>query len=509
MSSTTITLLIVIGFYYIFCLGVGASVFRKKFSTAEDYFVAGRSLGPIVLSLTILATVQSAWMMLGHQGNSMLFGIPYWTYYAHILIMGMVALLIFSPQWLIGKKFGFITPAEMFGEYYESELTRILMVILGILYIIPYLALQLVGGGTVFQALTRGEIPYLQGAIIVSIIIVIYIFLGGIRAAAITNAVQGALLVLGIFVLAGLILVNTPGGFSGILEGIKELPQEFRLIPGVNNVWRWQYILTLAIAPIGIYTSPVYSVIAFTARSPRIFRWQIFVIWGFISGFYYYILSPIIGTGGRMIFGLVQPSDALTPTILVELAPVWLMLLVSVAIFAAMNSTADGYMAVAGQIISRDIYRRYINPNAPETTQIWFGRFMVIIVVAAGLFFAIKTSDIIVFIGSLATAFGLQTLPALIGMIYWRRLTPAGINVGLIAGMVVVMLTYGVWKYPLGIHCSVWGLIFNFGLAYIVSQFTRPVSKETQEKFATVLEKGRKEYLKKKETGTLEKVAWF
>ena len=499
MEFTTVLLIGVVA-YWAFCILVGVVTFGKTKSPA-DYFVAGRTLGPFVVALAMLATVQSAWMMMGHQGLEAVAGLPYVVYYIHIPLMGLFALFFFAPQWLLGKKFGFISPGEMFGSYY-GDLTRILMVVLGVMYVVPYMAMQLIGGGTIFEVLTKGQVPYLAGALLMATVVVIYIFLGGLRAAAITDTFQGILLVLGVFCLAGVVLANLPGGLIGFLEGIKQLPREWRLMPGAGGAWPWQYVLTFAIAPIGIFTSPIYTMWAFSSKTPRVFRWQMFIVWAGIAGFYYFILSPIIGGGGRMLFGLLPKTDALTPTVLM-LAPPLLALIIAIAVFAAMNSTADAYMAVISAILSRDVFKHFLKRDATPSQEVLFGRLMVIVVVAIGMGFALTTTDVISLIGGLASAFGLQTIPALLGIVYWRRLTPAGVNAGLVAGLIGVFLTYSVWKYPFMIHCGVWGLAANFVVAYVVSLFTAPVPKETQDKFHSTLREAQQVYRERLARGTL------
>ena len=500
MESFTMWLLVAVIVYWLFCILVGVFSYRKGSIDPTEYFLAGRSLGPIILGLSMLATVQSAWLMLGHQGQAGAVGLAYVSNYSHIILISMVALFFFGQQWLLGKKFGFITPGEMFGAYY-GNLTRILMVILGVLYVIPYSAMQLIGGGTVFEVLTGGTINYTFGAILMSAVVVIYVFLGGLRAAAITDTFQGTLLVIGIFVLAGVVLAHVPGGFAGVLQGIQELPQSWRLLPGENGGWGWPFVLTYAIAVVGIYTSPVYTMWAFSARSPRIFRWQLLVIMSLVAGFYYFILSPIIGGGGRVLFGALENPDSLTPLIMAELMPTGLALLTAIAIFAAMNSTADAYLASISSLLSRDIYKPYINKEATPKQQVNFGRFMVVLVVVIGLFFAMTTRDVIALIGGLATSFGLQTVPALLGLLYWRRLTPAGVNAGLVAGMITVYLTYQVWPYPLGVHSGVWAVATNLLVAYLVSLFTPPVPAAKQQQFRAVLQEGQRVYQEREARG--------
>lgn len=490
MQGFTLALLIAVAVYWVFCLLVGVWASRNS-TTPQEYFVAGRTLGPLVLGLSILATAQSAWMMVGNQGMVMKEGFSYVLAYAHVLSGPLLALFFLPQLCVLGKKMGFLTPGDLYGSYY-GELTRVLMTVLAILYVVPYAATQFVGGGVIFEVLTQGTINSTLGALLLAIVVTLYVFLGGLRATAITDTVQGTLLVLGMFVLAGVVLANLQGGWGEFLQHVNtEFPREWRTLPGTSGAWPWQYVMTYSLVSLGIFASPVYHMWAFSARSPRIFRWQFIYIWGVLVGFYYFILSPIIGGGGRALLGVLEKPDALTPTILFELAPAWLAIIAAVGIFAAMNSTGDAYVAGLSSIVSHDLYRQYFKREATPREEVWVARILVVIIVAAGLLFSYITSDVIALIGGLATAFGLQTIPALAGILYWKRLTPQGINAGLIVGMIVVFLTYAVWKYPFGIHCGAWGLGLNFIVAYIVSLVTKPVDGKIQKDFYDLLHKAR------------------
>ena len=105
-----------------------------------------------------------------------------------------------------------------------------------------------------------------------------------------------------------------------------------------------------------------------------------------------------------------------------ESAP-WLVGLLSVCALAAMQSTGAAYMSTAGGMITRDIVKRYLLPNASDSQQKLFGRFFVIIIVALALLVAATATDALVLLGGLAVAYGFQMWPALIAICFWPWLT--------------------------------------------------------------------------------------
>jgi Na+/proline symporter len=140
-------------------------------------------------------------------------------------------------------------------------------------------------------------------------------------------------------------------------------------------------------------------------------------------------------------------------------------------------------MSTAGGMLTRDLYKRYINPEASHTTQKLFGRPGVVIICGLALVVATTSKDALVLLGGLAVAYGFQMWPALIGACWWPWLTRRGVVIGLIAGLIAVTLTetigtqwFGItaWgRWPWTIHSAGWGIFFNLGLAIIISAMTQ------------------------------------
>lgn len=482
---STFTLLVVCtAIYLLVCAGIGIYTSRVKVTKASDFFLAGHSLGPVVLSLAMMATVFSAWFILGHQGLCWQLGFPYIAHYAHIPLMAMLGLLIFSRQWAIGRKNGYITPSEMYGSYYDSEVIRILVVIIAALYAIPYVALQLRGAGYVFNVLSGGQIDPITGAIVLGIVVVLYVFLGGLKAAAITDTLQGVLLYIGgalMAIVALTILSGMSQGQGAVAQwynGIVAQGNSYITMPEAGKAWGWPYVLTIAIATAGIYTSPSYSMLCYSAASPKIFKFQAFFVMALAMGFMYYVFSPLIGVGGKSFITKLANVDALSLELIFNHMSPWMFVVTALGILAAMNSTAAGYLANTSTILARDVYCRYINPDATPQRQVLMGRLMVLVIVLLAVIFSVTVLDYLVLLGTLATAFGILMLPAIIGITYMPGITRAGVISGLICGIITVMLTYFVWRHPLGIHTGGWGLLVNSIVCFVVSNFTEKPSMQ-------------------------------
>ena len=203
------------------------------------------------------------------------------------------------------------------------------------------------------------------------------------------------------------------------------------------------------------------------------------------------LVNNVMGTGlnGLDLMASEGKQGMLVPqliSLISESAP-WLVGILSVCALAAMQSTGAAYMSTAGGMLTRDILKHYILPNATHGQQKFWGRIGVVVIVLLALVVATTAKDALVLLGGLAVAYGFQMWPALIAVCWWPFLTRQGIVVGLIAGLLAVTMTenigatlFGVlgmdplWgRWPLTIHSAGWGIFFNLGLAVIVSAMTQ------------------------------------
>jgi SSS family solute:Na+ symporter len=284
-------------------------------------------------------------------------------------------------------------------------------------------------------------------------------------------------------------------------------------------------ILTFLVATMGIMASPAFSMWAFASKSPSGFAPQQVWISAFGVGLVLLVFSAIQGLGGHFLGAdqaflkahpdLVNPVlaerlggqdlmasparvEGLVPqliNVMSHRAP-WLVGFLAVCAQAAMESTAACYMATAGAILTRDLFKRFVLPTADDRTQIFAGRMAVVAVVFSALIIASTATDALVLLAGLAVAYGLQMWPALIAICYWPFLTRQGVTWGLVVGLVAVTLADGfavkwlgitAWgRFPLTIHSAVWGILCNLLVAVAVSFFTRD-DKQRKAEFHTFL----------------------
>ena len=525
MTEKVVWLIIFVVVYWAYCIymGIRGAMLAK---TASDYFIAGRRLSLWVFVLAATATSFSGWTFMGHPGLLYRDGFQYAYASFYAITIPFTGVMFLKRQWMLGKRFGFVTPGEMLSHYFKSDVIRILVVIVALVFSIPYLGVQLRASGFLFNVLTDGLLGINVGMWLLSAIVFIYVASGGLRAVAYVDTVQCVLLALGISVV-GIIAVTYVGGWSALNEGIAALAQfdtnrtpdgysHYVAIPGViqfvsngpsaqGGAWTGIMILTYMFALMGIHSSPAFSMWAFSNTNPKPFAPQQVWASSFGIGIILFVFTAFQGMGGHFLgadtaFMAAHPehvndvlsaglggkdlmksagaSDMLVPQ-LIHLAPAWLGGLLAVCALAAMQSTGAAYMSTAGGMLTRDLLKHFVMPNVSHAQQKLFGRLGVLVIVLAALTVATTTTDALVLLGGLAVAYGFQMWPSLMAVCWFPWLTRQGVVFGLVAGLIAVTITdinLGIeaWgRWPLTIHSAGWGILFNLGIAVIVSAMTQ------------------------------------
>lgn len=526
MDAKIYWLLAFVGLYWSYCIfwGIKGAITSK---TSEDYFVAGRSIGTWVFVLAATATSFSGWTFVGHPGKILTDGLPYAFASFYALTIPFTGVLFLRRQWVLGRVYNYVTPGEMYSDYYGGSSMRVLTVLVAFLFSVPYLGIQLRASGALFNVLTDGLISTNLGMILLSTVVVIYVASGGLKSVAYVDCAQAILLALGIIVL-GIITIKWIGGWNLFTEGIgvlvkNDLISANRLtlqgfsnrvaMPGsiqivssgsnaVGGVWTGMMCMTYMFALMGIQSSPAFSMWAYANKTSKPFRWQQVVASSIVIGIILFTFTIIQGMGADVlvlngIFETISDSTLVPKLInlMSESAP-WVVGLLAVCALAAMQSTGSAYMSTFSAMITRDIYKNYIDEEVTEDRQKFIGRLFVVVVAVAALVVAIVSTDALVMLGGLAVAYGFQMYPALFGNLYCKWISKTGVTMGLIAGLLAVTLTDKMssifplpWgAYPLTIHSAGWGIFFNiiftgFGSYFFPDSDQKNLDKEKRHAF--------------------------
>ncbi len=490
MGQTT-WVYIFLGIYIIYAFYWGLKgYFTEK--TSSGYAIAGRSIPFIAFLMAATAASFSGWTFIGHPGLIWRDGLAYAFASFYVLTIPITGTFFAKRNWLMGKRYGFVTPGDMFSYYYNSEFARWLTVFTAFLYSMFYSAVQLMASAALFHWVAG--VPVTFGAIFMAFIVWFYVVAGGLRASTWVGVIQFVLLVGGIILLGFFVVTSDAiGGWAAFGQKMAAWPDDlkFRMleVPRVINfglagaegetAWTAVMVLTYMFALMGIQSSPAFTLWNFGIKSPKPLAWQQAFMSTFVVGFALFYFTAFQGMGARVLeltgytmsdgslFSIAKDSDVV-PKLMMEFLPPVVLGLVFMGAIAAIHSTAAPYIGTGGTILLRDVYWRYIRKmEAGHSEQIWVNRLLATFVTAAALWVGLTSKAALVILGALATAFGFVMYVYLMGVHWGFRFPSIGASLGVLAGMISVFLTYYVWTYPLSMHCAFWGTFIGLVVAYI------------------------------------------
>jgi len=466
---------IVVG-YLLVALGVGVAAYRVTERSAEDFYLASRTFGTVVLLFTVFATLLSAFTFFGGPDNAYAFG-PEW-----ILVMGLMDGVIFAllwyvvgyKQWLLGRRHGYVTLGEMLGDRFGSTAIRALVAGISLFWLFPYVMLQQIGAGGALAALTDGAVPFAAGAGLITVFMILYVALAGMRGIAWTDTLQGAFMLFAVWAALIWVLAAVDGGVGTINAGLAADSPEFLSLG--SSFYTPATMLTFAISiAFGVAMFPQVNQRFFVASSEDVLKrsfalWPVLVVLLFVPAF-------LLGTWARGL-GLsadVAAGESILPVVLAEYTPAWFAALVVAGAVAAMMSSSDSMLLSGSSYFTRDLYRPLVDTNLDERREDRLGRAGVAVFAVAALaasiwaeaeaFGAATVGSVLVDIGDLAFGgFAQLALPVIVAL-YWRRTTARGLGAGLLLPQIVYLAFSFLPEIALGPATLFSGTYFGWGIS--------------------------------------------
>jgi len=495
-----------IGIYIAVGIGVAILARRKLGFGMNEFFLGNRSIGGFVSAMTYAATTYSAFMMVGLAGLTYKFGVGALGFELTYLC-GLVLVVFFGPRfWLVGKKFDYLTHAQLLADRYQNRAVGITASLLCLIFLIPYAAIQVmgigyllarvsqdaissIGIGSLLAGVPQESIALFIGMVLAIILAIVWANIAGLRSVAWTDALQ-ALIMLAVSIAAVCFLAYRGfGGFGGFFAKMnQEIPQ---LLAG-PGLFKFNVFFGLALPWVFFSLSnPQVTQRLFIPKSVTAFKQMIggFLIFGFI----YTVVSVLWGFGAKLILPGLEKADLATPMLLAHSTIPWaIAIIVMIGILAAAISTINSILLTLSSMVARDIYKTGINPRAPEKLELRIGKVIIPILAAIFFFFACWATGIIGLpkfgiefmiapLASAASAGLLMAVPAIIGAFFWKRATAAGALTSMVVGAVLVLILQIQGYKPLGWWPGVWGFIVCIVLYVVVSLMTEAPAKKAKE----------------------------
>ena len=488
METGTI-ILIIVGLYLLISLLTGIIPSLRISKSVGGYVAGDRSMNVFILYFVLGASIFSSFAFLGGPGWAYSRGAASFYIISYCLI-GIVPFYFFGPRvWRLGKKYGYVTQAELLADRFDSKFMSVVLAVLSVIVFIPYLTLQMVGAGYVLNVISEGMIPYWAGAGVTYIVVLIYVYFSGVMGVGWSNAFQGMFMMVMAWSL-GIYLPNALYGgvgemFTAIMEAGHSAMLEAPGLAGDGTPWDWWgFSSAVLISAIGFSVWPHFFMRGFAAQNARSIRLSVILYPTFCI-----FLVPIllIGFSAIVQFPGVEQADSILPHVLmqIELPAVVIGLFCAGALAASMSS-GDAILHSAASIGVRDGINQVLKEPFNDVNERRLIQIFVILIGLVAYLFAvvIDVSIVALLLGSYGGV--AQIFPIVFAMFYWKRATKAGALCGLFGGIIVntFFLIFSGLK-PIDMHEGIYGLAANIILLVAVSLLTKPDDPERVEKFST------------------------
>ena len=453
--------------YLVVLLAIGVWA-RDRVSDSADFHLAGRRMGPVIAALSASASSSSAWTLLGMSGAAYAWGLQaVWLIPA--VVSGFVINWVFIAPRLqpASHASGALTLVEFLAGGTPERAERSLRV-LGALIILfcftLYVASQFQAAGTAISTATPvGPTAAIVGG---ALIVIAYVFLGGFWAASVTDALQGLMMLAVALILpvVALIAVGGPGGLWAGLQALED-PSLLRLVDQPSLLLAMVFVAGLFGIGLGYPGQPhvVNRFMALKSADQIRFARTIALSWAVLI----YIGMVVLGWSGRVLMPVLADGEAVLLVLAVDLLPAVLGGLITGGVLAAIMSTSDSQLLVAGSAVSHDLRRGRISLRLDRAVIVLLG----IAAVILALYFPATIFDRVLFAWQvLGNAFG----PLLIVLLFAG---PVDARYRLAAMLTGALLTVVISFFPQAPGNAVERLV-PFFLALVIAWIGRGVEKQ-------------------------------
>ncbi len=449
---------------------------QRRTESLSEFYLAGRNLGPVVLLLTLYATQHSGNTVLGHPAEAYRIGFA-WIMNVSFHMAIVVVYLLYAPRLRrIARHHDFVTPGDWvdyrFGSPRLSFLTNLILVV----SIANYLLAQLMAMGHVVAGLSGNLVPYWVGVVVLILVIVVYETLGGMRAVAWTDVLQGLMLLVG---LVGLLYVIAPGPahWKELTDWLNQNAPEKTAVPDLHVTTRWiSFVLLLGFGG-AVYPQAIQRIYA--AKSTRALKrsLQLMIFMPLVT----MSIVVLVGLAGiRRFPGLDRvQADQIMPMLLRELAneSVWayaMAVLVVTGVLAAIMSTADSVLLTLSSILSKDFLGKTLLRGAPEERLTQLGKWMSWLIIGPLAWLAFSPRITLWGLTELKMEILIQVSPVFVLGAIWTGLDKRAAFVGMLVGVTgAVGLAFGGVESVYGFHTGIVAWAVNLALCFGLSSLWR------------------------------------
>ncbi|MYL70361.1 sodium/panthothenate symporter [Halobacillus litoralis] len=450
----------------IFFIGFYASKYLKSSADfVQEYFLGSRQLGGFILAMTMVATYGSASSFVGGPGVAYTVGLGWVLLSMTQLATGYFVLSVLGKKFAImARKIRAVTLVDFLKERYQSKWVVILSAASIIIFLFSAMAAQWVGGARLIESFTG--LSYTAALFIFAVSVLVYVIIGGFRAVAITDTVQGVIMFFGtMIILIGTILAG--GGIGNIISDLAAENPDLISPYGADRSLTPAYVSSFWIlVGVGVVGLPQVAVRAMSYKSSRGMHRALII--GTVVVGVIMLGMHLTGVFARSVLPGIEVGDTVMPRIAMEVLPAWLAGIVLAAPMAAIMSTVDSLLLLVSSAVVKDVYMNYVNPEASAKK---VKRLSISVTAVIGILvfaMAIQPPDLLIWLNLFAFG-GLEAAfiwPVIMGL-YWKKGNASGAIASILTGVGSYILFHSFMPQAFGMHTVVLPVLLSL-LAYVL-----------------------------------------
>ena len=466
--STTVTVLVI----YLGILVGLAAWGRRETHTLSGFYLAGKKLPFWVVAFSTNATGESGWLLLGLSGMGYLYGAQvYWVMVGQMIGIGASWWLMSRRLKKLGDESDAITVPDVLVAKFADKwhLLRGAAVLIIVIMVTTYVTAQMVATGKAFSEFLG--MNYETGVIVGSVIIIAYTFVGGYKAVSYTDVVQGVLMLLGLIAVPTAAIIAS-GGLDGVTQSLREQDPALLNMFAIIDRPVWIGIASFLAVGLPFLGVPQLLIRYMSARDDVEIRKA--RIMSMIVLFLFAFGAVTAGVAGRALYPGLDDPERIFPIISSNLFPPVIAGMLLVVVLSAIMSTVDSLLLLASSSVVRDTYQKIMGSTDSDARLSSYGKIVTIVIGIIAVVLAVQEPRVIYHFvlaswSGLGSAFG----PAMLGILYYRKITWMGVLCGMLGGFLASVLWLGVFKAQFhGLYEAIPGFIAGFVLTWGVSRMT-------------------------------------
>ena len=420
---------------------------RDESKNIKGFYLAGKKIPYWVAAFSTNATGESGWLLLGLTGMGYMVGAhALWIALGEALGVGLSWMLIARRLKKATDEYDCVTIPDYLASRFNDKqhILRMISVVIILSMVGVYTTAQMVAAGKAFSGFL--EMDYGHGVMLGALITLAYTTVGGFKAVAYTDVLQGLLMLFALIVIP-VIGIGTVGGVSEMITVLGNTNASL-LDPFAGLGWSVAGVIAVAsFLAIGL---PFLGVPQLMVRfmslrdSKQVFKAGTISV---LCILVFDIGAVLIGMSGRVLFPDLADAETILPVMSVELFPPLLTGVFIVVVLAAIMSTVDSLLLLASSAVVRDLLQKVINPDISTERLTRYGKAVTVIIGLGAMLFALTESKIIfTFVLFAWSGLGAAFAPVLICALLWRKTTLAGAVAGMLGGFFTTIIWINYFK---------------------------------------------------------------